>query len=133
MFLASASLLERLYWRVTTGFRQRLDRDAARPVQTRLAARSAARLLLGLGWVAAFAAGSLGAFLLFDWPPLLHGLIARCLLIVRGGLADHGHAALHPGAGRGAVPHPADEHGHLPGYWYRWLTADRRLVHRRQR
>ena len=46
-------------------------------VQTRLGAVGR-RLAFGLGWAASFALGSLGAFLLFDWPPLLHGLIARC-------------------------------------------------------
>ena len=58
------------------------DRDAAGHGARRGSRRSAA------GWRSASAGsarsplGSLGAFLLFDWPPLLHGLIARVLLVV---------------------------------------------------
>ncbi len=81
VFLALGVAVERVYWRLTTGFRQRLIAMRLDSVQTRLGAVGR-RLAFGLGWVAAFALGSLGAFLLFDWTPLLHGLISRCLLIV---------------------------------------------------
>ena len=80
-FLALGVAFERLYWRLTTGYRQRLIAMQLDTVQARLGAVGR-RLAFGLGWVAAFALGSLGAFLLFDWTPLLHGLIARCLLLV---------------------------------------------------
>jgi moderate conductance mechanosensitive channel len=80
-FLGLGLLVERLYWRATAGFRERLIAMRLDTVEDRLKAVGR-RLLFGLGWIAAFAVGSLGAFLLFDWPPLLHGLIARCLLVV---------------------------------------------------
>ena len=57
------------------------DRDAAghgRGAAERR--RPTARLRPGLDRLVRV--GSLGAFLLFDWPPLLHGLIARVLLLV---------------------------------------------------
>ena len=81
MFLGLGLLVERLYWRATTGFRQRLIALPLDTVQERLRAVGL-RLAFGLGWTASFALGSLGAFLLFDWPPLLHALIARVLLLV---------------------------------------------------
>ena len=80
------------------------------------------RLAFGLGWTASFAVGSLGAFLLFDWPPLLHALIARVLLRRGRGVAHHDPAAVHPGAGRRAVSHPAGEHGIGRGIGTCWLT-----------
>jgi len=40
----------------------------------------AIRLAYGIGMVAAFAAGSVGAFLAFDWPPLLRELVLGYLL-----------------------------------------------------
>ena len=81
MFLGLGILVERLYWRATTGFRQRLIAMQLDTVEARLKAVGL-RLAFGLGWIGSFAVGSLGAFLLFDWPPLLHGLIARVLLVV---------------------------------------------------
>jgi small-conductance mechanosensitive channel len=81
VFLGLGLLVERLYWRVTTGFRRRLIAMRLDTIQERLQAVGR-RLAFGLGWTASFAIGSLGAFLLFDWPPLLHALIARVLLVV---------------------------------------------------
>jgi small-conductance mechanosensitive channel len=81
MFLGLGILMERLYWRATTAFRRRLIAMPLETVQERLRAVGL-RLGFGLGWTASFAVGSLGAFLLFDWPPLLHALIARLLLLV---------------------------------------------------
>ena len=81
MFLGLGILVERFYWRATAGFRRRLIAMPLETVQERLRAVGL-RLAFGLGWTASFAVGSLGAFLLFDWPPLLHALIARVLLLV---------------------------------------------------
>ena len=81
MFLGLGLLFERLYWHATTGYRQRLIAMQLDSVDARLRAVGR-RLAFGLGWTASFALGSLGAFLLFDWPPLLHALIARVLLVV---------------------------------------------------
>src|SRR3546814_4223597 len=40
----------------------------------------AVRLAYGVGIVAAFAIGSVGAFLVFDWPPLLRQIVLAYLL-----------------------------------------------------
>jgi small-conductance mechanosensitive channel len=65
---------ELLFWRATAGLRARL---AAAPVVTaadrvRLVL---SRFLFGLAWILSFALGSVGAFLLFSWPPALRGLV----------------------------------------------------------
>jgi moderate conductance mechanosensitive channel len=80
-FVALGFAVERAYWRVTRHFRAQLIAMPLDTVQARLGAVGR-RLAFGMGWVAAFALGSLGAFLLFDWPPLLRELIARCLLVL---------------------------------------------------
>jgi small-conductance mechanosensitive channel len=80
VFLGLGLLAERLYWWATRGFRRQIVAMSLDTVQMRLRAVGR-RLVFGLGWVAAFAVGSLGAFLLFEWPPLLRDLIARCLLL----------------------------------------------------
>ncbi len=76
---------ELLFWRVSTPFQARIaamavDRPAGR-------ARAAlARFLFGLAWVASFAVGSIGAFMLFTWTPGLRVLVLgylAAILIVR--------------------------------------------------
>ena len=129
VFLALGVAVERLYWRVTTGFRQRLIAMRLDSVQTRLGAVGR-RLAFGLGWVAAFALGSLGAFLLFDWTPLLHGLIARCLLIVVVVWLTTVllRFILAPGAEKFRILPVSTASAR---HWYHMAHPDRRLVHRR--
>ena len=80
VFVTLGRGVEALYWRATAGYRQRLiAMTLARPID-RLAA-VARRLAFGLGWVAAFAVGSVGAFLLFDWPPLTKEIVISYLLV----------------------------------------------------
>jgi moderate conductance mechanosensitive channel len=71
----------RAYWRMTAGFRQQLIAMQLDTVEARLGAVGR-RLAFGVGWVASFALGSLGSFLMFDWTPLLHDLIARVLVVL---------------------------------------------------
>ena len=62
MFLGLGLLVERLYWRATSSIRQRLIAMPLDTVEARLKAVGR-RLAFGLGWIASFAVGSLGAFL----------------------------------------------------------------------
>src|SRR4029077_16896010 len=62
--------LEWLFLLVTTSFRQRTIATSLDTVEERLHA-AGRRVLFGLGLLMSFAGGSIGAFLLFDWPPLL--------------------------------------------------------------
>ena len=121
MFLGLGILVERLYWRATTGFRQRLIAMQLDTVEARLKAVGL-RLAFGLGWIGSFALGSLGAFLLFDWPPLLHGLIARVLLVVIVVWLTSVllRFILAPGAERFRIlPVSTASAAH----WHRWLTV----------
>jgi moderate conductance mechanosensitive channel len=71
------------YWALT---RPALRHIVALPMDT-VAERVAAtlkRLGWGLGWLAAFALASVGAFLLFDWPPLLRTVVLAYLLAFLG-------------------------------------------------
>lgn len=80
-FAALGFGVERLFWLVSGGVRRwimasRLDS----PVERLRAA--AARFGFGAGWIAAFAVGSIGAFLAFDWPPVLRDALLRLLVAV---------------------------------------------------
>lgn len=120
VFFGLGLALERIYWFLTRGFREQIVAMTLDTVGARLAAVGR-RLAFGVGWVAAFALGSLGAFLLFDWPPLLRDLIARCLsLFVLVWLTSVLlRFILAPGAERFRI---------LPvstvtaRHWYLWLT-----------
>ncbi|PDT84475.1 mechanosensitive ion channel family protein, partial [Sinorhizobium sp. BJ1] len=93
--------LEWLYWHATSGFRDRMIVTHLDTVDDRLRA-AGLRILYGLGVLLAFAVGSVGAFLLFDWPPLLqHSVLAYLLvfLAVRLTLVV-GRIVLAPGAER---------------------------------
>jgi moderate conductance mechanosensitive channel len=71
------------YWAVT---RPALRHIVALPMDTVQArvATTLKRLGWGLGWLAAFALASVGAFLLFDWPPLLRTVVLAYLLAFLG-------------------------------------------------
>ncbi len=93
--------LEWLYRRATTGFRNRTIAIHLDTVDDRLHA-AGLRILYGLGVLLAFAVGSIGAFLLFDWPPLLQHTVLAYLLVflaVRLTLVV-GRIVLAPGAER---------------------------------
>ncbi|MGE3293092.1 MAG: mechanosensitive ion channel family protein, partial [Geminicoccaceae bacterium] len=120
LFLGLGWVVERIYWRVTGDFRRRLIAMDLDSVEKRLGAVGR-RLLYGLGWTASFAVGSLGAFLVLAWPPLLHALISRLLLVVV--LAWLTTIMLRfilaPGAEKFRIlPMPTRSARH----WYLWLT-----------
>jgi small-conductance mechanosensitive channel len=92
---------EWLFWRATTGFRQRLIASSLDTVDERLRAVGM-RIFYGLGLLLAFAVGSIGAFLALPWPPLLQRIVLAYLLvflIVRLVLVG-GRIVLAPGAER---------------------------------
>ena len=91
------------YWWLTTGFRNWLIGREIESVGDRLRAMMA-RLAFASGWALSFAVGSVGAFLIFSWPPLLREIVLGYLVaflclwlarIVSGFL-------LAPGGGRAA-------------------------------
>ena len=69
------------YWRLTTGFRNWLIGREIMNVGDRLRAMMA-RLAFATGWALSFAVGSVGAFLLFSWPPLLREIVLGYLVAV---------------------------------------------------
>ena len=73
----------------------------------------------GLGWLAAFALGSVGAFLLFDWPPVLRTVVLAYLLAFVGlRLAlVLGRFLLAPGAEKVRIV-PVDTAA--AWFWYVW-------------
>jgi moderate conductance mechanosensitive channel len=79
-FVAFGFGLEWLFRWVTAGFRRRVANASLDSVRDRLQVlwmRSA----YGVGELLAYALGSLGAFLLFDWPPLLKQVVVGYLLV----------------------------------------------------
>jgi small-conductance mechanosensitive channel len=107
-----------LYW-VLTG--PALRHIVSLPMDT-IPARVAATLKRfgwGLGWLAAFALGSVGAFLLFDWPPLLRTVVLAYLIAFLGlRLAlVLGRFLLAPGAEKFRIV-PMDTRA--ARFWYVW-------------
>jgi moderate conductance mechanosensitive channel len=80
LFVALGFGLEWLFWWATTGIRTRFiaARFETRGDRLRAVGRRAS---YGLGVLLAFAIGSVGAFLLFEWPPLLKEIVLAYLLV----------------------------------------------------
>jgi moderate conductance mechanosensitive channel len=72
--------LEWLFRRVTTGFRQRIAATSLDTVHDRLQVLWM-RTAHGVGELLAFALGSIGAFLLFDWPLVLRQVVVVYLIV----------------------------------------------------
>jgi small-conductance mechanosensitive channel len=121
MFVALGFGLEWLLWWATTGFRQRMIASPLETARDRLRAgglRAAYGLLLLLG----FATGSIGAFLLFDWPPVLKHIVLGYLLvflIVRLVLVV-GRILLAPGAERFRIIPMANS---TARFWFVWSAV----------
>ncbi|MBL8905807.1 MAG: mechanosensitive ion channel family protein [Rhizobiales bacterium] len=126
LFIAFAGLgllLHWLYLRATAGLGQRISGIDLGTARGRLRA-----LLARLGWqvgaLAAFALGSVGVFLAFEWPPLLKEIVVGYLLVALAIwaaaaildvlLAPPGKGATDDAARRRAVP-IADQAAH---FWY---------------
>ncbi|HQX57702.1 MAG TPA: mechanosensitive ion channel family protein [Burkholderiaceae bacterium] len=72
---------ERLFWLASGSVRQRIMASAMDTPVERLRTMLM-RFGFGSSWVAAFAVGTIGAFLVFDWPPVLRDLLLRLLVAV---------------------------------------------------
>jgi small-conductance mechanosensitive channel len=101
VFVALGYGTEWLYYRVAAGVERWIVALPLDSVEQRLRA-VAVRIAYGTGIVAAFAVGSVGAFLVLDWPPLLREIVLGYLLaflIVRLTLVA-GRFLLAPGGER---------------------------------
>ncbi|WP_246737632.1 mechanosensitive ion channel family protein [Nordella sp. HKS 07] len=81
VFVAAGFAAQWLFRRWTTGLRAWIAASELETVRDRLIAM-AARLVYGAGSVAMFALGSIGAFLVFSWPPLLRPILLGYLMAV---------------------------------------------------
>jgi small-conductance mechanosensitive channel len=82
-FVALGAGAEWLVWQMTAPARTRILALDLSTLQNRLLAL-VMRLAIGLGLVAAFALGTVGAFLAFTWPPLLREIVLSYLTAVVG-------------------------------------------------
>ena len=78
-FVAMGFGVEWLYRRATAGVERRIV-DAPMDTANQRLLASGIRFLYGAGLVISFAAGSIGAFLALDWPPLLREIVLGYLL-----------------------------------------------------
>jgi len=97
VFIGLGFGVEWLFRKATRTIRRRLDEHPLETVNDRLWF-VATRFTFAVGVVAAFALGSVGAFLAFDWPPLLREMVFGYLmvfLVIRVALVV-GHLLLAP-------------------------------------
>ncbi len=80
-FAALGFGVERLFWLVSGGVRRWIIASRMDTPGERLRA-AFARFGFGASWVAAFALGTIGSFLAFDWPPALRDGLLRLLVAV---------------------------------------------------
>jgi small-conductance mechanosensitive channel len=120
VFAALGFGVEWLFWTATGGFRERLIATSLDTARERLRAVGR-RFAYGVGVVLAFAIGSVGGFLLFDWPPLLREVVLAYLLvflIIRLTLVL-GRILFAPGAERFRVIPMATT---TARFWFVWST-----------
>jgi moderate conductance mechanosensitive channel len=118
VFAALGFGVEWLFWWATTGIRTRFIARRFETKRDRLRAVGR-RASYGLGVLLAFAVGSVGAFLLFEWPPLLKEIVLAYLmvfLIIRLVLVL-GRFLLAPGAERFRVIPMATPSAR---FWFVW-------------
>ena len=113
--------LEWLFWWATTGLRMRIIASDLATVRDRVRA-VAMRVGYGQLVLLAFAMGSIGAFLLFDWPPLLKEIVLAYLLVFLGVrlVLVLGRILLAPGAERFRVVPMATP---AARFWFLWSTV----------
>jgi moderate conductance mechanosensitive channel len=121
VFVALGFGLEWLFWWATTGFRERMIATGLATVRARLQAVGR-RFAYGIGVVLAFALGSIGGFLLFEWPRVLKEVVLAYLmvfLIIRLVLVL-GRILLAPGAERFRVVPMATASAR---FWFLWSAV----------
>ncbi len=122
VFAALGFGAERLFWLVSGRVRKWIIASQLDSPAERLRA-AAARFGFGATWIAAFALGSVGAFLAFDWPPAMRDALLKLLVavvMVRMALV-FGRILFAPGAPRFrlvAMDTPA------AWFWHRRLVAN---------
>jgi small-conductance mechanosensitive channel len=111
---------EWLYWRFSGGLRERIRRRWAETPAARLRGVTY-RLLYGTGAVLAFAVGSIGVFLMFNWTPLLQDLVVAYLMVFLGARWAHilGRVVLSRGDERYRLLPMSTP---AAAYWLRWWT-----------
>lgn len=117
LFLGLGALVEAGFWWATKGLQHWIVGFDLATSHDRLRA-AGIRLCFSLGLVASFALGSVGAFLAFDWPPLLRSIVLSYLLaflILRVALAV-ARFALAPGGERFRLVPMTTE---AAWFWYR--------------
>ena len=120
VFLAGGIVAQSLFFRVARQWRMHFGGVALDTARER-ARVVCERLLIGMLVVASFTAGSMGAFLLFAWPPLTGPIILGYLLafvLVRLGLAAT-HFFLAPGADRMRLVPVSRQ---VAWFWHRWIA-----------
>ena len=80
-FVVAGLAVQWLFWRISAGWRLWMSRAPFFTVGERLVA-VAARLLWAVCYVLAFGLGSIGFFLLFEWPPLMREIVVGYLFAV---------------------------------------------------
>ena len=120
VFAALGFGLEWLYWWATPGLRKRMIATRLETVRDRLRAVMG-RAAFGLGVLLAFASGSIGAFLLFEWPPLLKEIVLAYLLVflISRLVLALGRFLLAPGAERFRIVPMATPSAQ---FWFVWAT-----------
>ncbi len=121
VFVALGFGLEWLFWWATTGFRQRRIAAPLDTVRQRLEAVGR-RFAYGIGVVLAFAVGSIGGFLLFEWPRVLKEVVLAYLvvfLVIRLVLV-FGRILLAPAAERFRVVPMATA---TARFWFLWSAV----------
>jgi moderate conductance mechanosensitive channel len=110
--------VEWLFWWATAGLRRSMIAMSLDTAKKRLHA-AWTRTIYGTGVLLAYAIGSVGAFLLFDWPPVLRGVVLAYLLaflVIRLTLVL-GRIVLAPGAERFRLIPMADV---TARFWFIW-------------
>jgi small-conductance mechanosensitive channel len=121
MSIGAGLAVEWIFWRLSGGFRKRIIARQLDSTVDRIQVVGM-RFAFGLGWVAAFATGSIGAFLILPWPPLLRSIalvVLQVLLAVRLAMVL-GRFLFAPGAPRFRLVAMADA---AALHWYRWAAA----------
>ena len=120
VFAALGFGVEWLFWWATTGIRTRFIARHFETKRDRLRAVGR-RASYGLGVLLAFASGSIGAFLLFEWPPLLKQIVLAYLLVflISRLVLVLGRFLLAPGAERFRIVPMATPSAR---FWFVWAT-----------
>ncbi len=72
---------EWVFWRISAGVRRWIIASSLETAGERVRA-AFARLGFGISWIGSFALGTLGAFLIFDWPPMMRSAVLFLLMAV---------------------------------------------------